>query len=30
MKPENQHIIEQLQKNIDTRWEELKRWCGKG
>ncbi|MBW2991173.1 hypothetical protein KY348_05730 [Candidatus Woesearchaeota archaeon] len=29
MKPENAHIVEELQKNVDTRWEELKRWCGK-
>ena len=27
MKPENAHIIEQLQKNIDFRWENLKKLC---
>jgi len=29
LKPENQHIVEALQRNVDTRWEELKRLCGK-
>ena len=29
MKPENQHIVDQLQKNIDHRWEKLKKLCGK-
>ena len=30
MKPENSHIVEQLQKNVDFRWEKLKKLCGKG
>ncbi len=30
MKPENTHIVEQLQKNVDFRWENLKKLCGKG
>ncbi|MBN2459280.1 pyruvate ferredoxin oxidoreductase [Candidatus Woesearchaeota archaeon] len=29
MKPENAHIVEQIQNNIDLRWEQLKKWCGK-
>ncbi len=29
MKPENAHIVEQLQANVDKRWEHLKKLCGK-
>jgi pyruvate ferredoxin oxidoreductase beta subunit len=29
MKPENAAIVEQIQKNVDFRWEQLKKWCGK-
>jgi len=28
-KPENQHIIEQIQANVDLRWQNLKKMCGK-
>jgi len=27
MKPENAHVVEELQKHVDERWEELKAWC---
>ena len=29
MKPENAHIVEKLQANVDKRWENLKKMCGK-
>jgi pyruvate ferredoxin oxidoreductase beta subunit len=29
LKPENAHIIETIQKNVDERWEQLKKLCGK-
>ncbi len=29
MKPENQHIVDALQANVDKRWEELKKRCRK-
>jgi len=29
LKPENTHIVEQIQKNVDERWEQLKKLCGK-
>ena len=28
LKPENQHIIEKIQKNIDAEWAKLKKMCG--
>jgi pyruvate ferredoxin oxidoreductase beta subunit len=29
LKPENAHIVETIQKNVDLRWEQLKKMCGK-
>jgi len=29
LKPENAPILEIIQKNVDERWEELKKWCSK-
>lgn len=29
LQPENAHIIEQIQRNVDTRWEDLKKLCNK-
>jgi pyruvate ferredoxin oxidoreductase beta subunit len=27
-KPGNEHLIEQFQKDVDNRWEQLKKKCG--